>query len=444
MNEIEILISALEMSPENSVLRKHVAQLQFENNLFEDAYENFCILIKAEDRDSEVIEGQLKCLVELKRFREAKEIVEEELQNRPDWANGYTLLSKCLFYDQQYKYAAQSYEKAISIDPELAKDEFYDKIKEFMPKEKLKISEEKSQETYEDFENYTSFSDENKVTFKDVGGMEKAKESININIILPLNNPELFKAYGKTAGGGILLYGPPGCGKTFMAQATAGECNANFTNISITDILDMYIGESERNLHNIFESARRKKPAVIFIDEIDAIGGKRQYSSSNTGRSLTNQLLVEMDSTQSSNKDLLVIGATNTPWQVDSALRRPGRFDRIIFIQPPDFKARVEILKLHLKNKPCKDINYDAIAKKLVKYSGADIKAICDVASEAVIKEAMKKGKIVPITTRDLNKAVDQVKPSTIEWLNTGKNYATYSNQSGIYDEILEYLKTAD
>ncbi|MDD3224826.1 MAG: ATP-binding protein [Clostridium sp.] len=229
-----------------------------------------------------------------------------------------------------------------------------------------------------------------------------------------------------------------------MAQATAGECDASFTNISITDILDMYIGESEKNLHEIFQNARRKKPSIIFIDEIDSIGGKRQFGRSSSLRSLTNQLLVEMDSTQSDNKDLLIIGATNTPWQVDSALRRPGRFDRILFIQPPDFKARIEILKLNLKDKPCENIKYENIAKKLLKYSGADIKAVCDTASENVIRVAMSKGKIIPITTKDLNNAINQVKPSTIEWLNTAKNYATYSNQSGVYDEILDYLNNCD
>ncbi|PJI09253.1 MULTISPECIES: ATP-binding protein [Clostridium] len=115
-----------------------------------------------------------------------------------------------------------------------------------------------------------------------------------------------------------------------------------------------------------------------------------------------------------------------------------------MFIQPPDFKARVEILKLYLKDKPCEGIEYKRIAKKLVKYSGADIKAICDVASENVIKIAMAKGKIIPITTKDINEAIKQVKPSTLEWLSTAENYATYSNQSGIYDDIIDYLKSAN
>lgn len=439
MDEIDILVNALEMSPENSVLRKHVAKLQLKSDLFEDAYENFNVLLDNED-DLEVLEGKLECLVELKRFNEVKLIVEKELKIRNNWANGYVILSKCSFNDGEYIDAARAYEKAIAIEPDLAEEEFYKEIKSFAPKQKIRLLKVEEDDYSDDYVEQST----GKITFKDVGGMEKAKESINLNIILPIKNPMFFKAYGKAAGGGILLYGPPGCGKTFMAQATAGECNANFTSISITDILDMYVGESERNLHDIFENARRKRPSVVFIDEIDAIGGKRQLSNSSSSRSLTNQLLVEMDSTQSDNKNLLIIGATNTPWQVDSALRRPGRFDRILFIQPPDFKARIEILKLYLKDKPCDNIKFEAIAKNLVKYSGADIKAICDVASENVIKVAMSKGKIVPITTKDINNAIKQVKPSTIEWLNTAKNYATYSNQSGIYDEILDYLKTAD
>ncbi|WNC13537.1 ATP-binding protein [Brevibacillus brevis] len=281
------------------------------------------------------------------------------------------------------------------------------------------------------------------ITFADIGGMERVKENIRVNIIFPMQNPELFQAYGKSAGGGILLYGPPGCGKTFIAKATAGECQAHFTTMAITDILDMYIGESEKNLHEIFEKARLRTPSVVFIDEIDAIGGNRHNMQNSTSRILTNQLLVEMDSTQNNNRNLLVIGATNTPWFVDSALRRPGRFDRILFIPPPDLEARTEILQLHMKGKPAEAIDYQSIAHQTNRYSGADLKAVCDIASESAIKRAMATGKIVPVTTDDLINALRVVKPSTIEWLNTAKNYATYANQSGLYDDILEYLQNS-
>ncbi len=172
--------------------------------------------------------------------------------------------------------------------------------------------------------------------FSDVGGMEKVKDDIRMKIIHPLKNPELFAAYGKKAGGGVLLYGPPGCGKTLMAQATAGEIESTFLAVGLHQILDMYIGESEQKLHKIFELGRKSKPAVLFFDETDALAADRRDMRQSAGRTLINQFLSELDGANAQNDDLLVLGATNAPWQLDGAFLRPGRFDRIIFVPPPD------------------------------------------------------------------------------------------------------------
>ena len=191
-----------------------------------------------------------------------------------------------------------------------------------------------------------------KTTFGDVGGMDSVKEEIRMKIILPLEHPEMFEAYGKKVGGGILMYGPPGCGKTYLARATAGEVKAAFLSIGISDVLDMWIGSSEKNLHELFEQARRNRPCVLFFDEVDALGASRADMRHSGGRHLINQFLAELDGVDAANEGVLILAATNAPWHLDNAFRRPGRFDRIVFVPPPDQPARAAILRLMLTGKP--------------------------------------------------------------------------------------------
>lgn len=296
------------------------------------------------------------------------------------------------------------------------------------------------QEDVNELENSVLFTKPD-INFSHVGGMDQVKREIDLKIIKPLENVELYASYGKKVGGGILLYGPPGCGKTYIAKATAGEINANFINISLDDILDMYIGNSEKNLGRYFDLARGHKPCVIFFDEVDALGAKRSDMRQSAGRNVINQFLAELDGMNSDNEGLLIIGATNAPWHIDPAFRRPGRFDRIIFVPPPDTESKQEILKLKLKEKPQKSIDLKKVAQKSVDYSGADLNAIIDIAVESILEEAIKTGIPRPIETKDLLEAVKKHKPSTVEWFTTAKNYALFANKSGLYDEVLKYIK---
>jgi SpoVK/Ycf46/Vps4 family AAA+-type ATPase len=267
------------------------------------------------------------------------------------------------------------------------------------------------------------------------------KEEIRLKIIHPLTHADLYKAYGKAIGGGILMYGPPGCGKTHLARATAGEIKSSFIAVGINDVLDMWIGNSERNLHALFEQARRNRPCVLFFDEVDALAASRADMRGAGGRHLINQFLAEMDGINASNEGVLILAATNAPWHVDGAFRRPGRFDRILFVPPPDGPARSSILRVLTKGKPIENIDYDFLAKKTEGFSGADLKAIIDVAIEAKLKQAMKEGIPKPLTSKDLQNAAGTLRPSTKDWFSTARNYALYSNQGGTYDEILKYLK---
>ncbi|MEL6779195.1 MAG: AAA family ATPase, partial [Cyanobacteria bacterium J06597_16] len=279
------------------------------------------------------------------------------------------------------------------------------------------------------------------ITFDNVGGMEALKEEIRLKIIYPLTHADMYKAYGQSIGGGILLYGPPGCGKTHLARATAGEIRAGFIPVSIDDILDMWLGNSEKNLHDIFDQARRNAPCVLFFDEADALAGKRSDRRQSAGSRVINQFLTELDGVKYANEGVLILAATNAPWYIDSAFRRPGRFDRVLFVQPPDAAARSVILRLLCKGKPVENIDFELMAKKTNQFSGADLKAVVDRAVEKKLQDAMKTGLPKPLTTKDLVLAAKAVSPSTKEWFGTARNYATHANENGTYDDILTYLK---
>jgi SpoVK/Ycf46/Vps4 family AAA+-type ATPase len=226
-----------------------------------------------------------------------------------------------------------------------------------------------------------------------------------------------------------------------LARATAGEIKAAFISVGINDVLDMWIGRSERNLHDLFEQARSHRPCVLFFDEVDALGASRTDMRQHAGRQLINQFLAEMDGVQSSNEGVLILAATNAPWHLDSAFRRPGRFDRMLFVPPPDAAARAAILRLLVRGKPAGEIDFDQVARKCDNFSGADLKAVVDIAIERKLQEAMKSGVPQPLTTKDLAAAAGVQKPTTREWFATARNYALYSNQGGIYDDILQFLK---
>jgi SpoVK/Ycf46/Vps4 family AAA+-type ATPase len=278
------------------------------------------------------------------------------------------------------------------------------------------------------------------VSFADVGGMEEIKEEIRMKIIYPIQNRALFKAYGKKLGGGVLLYGPPGCGKTLISKATAGEIKANFISIGIHQILDLYVGNSEKNLHQAFQLARENAPAILFFDEVDALAADRKDFRESAIRTLINQFLAEMDGNIGSNEGILILGATNAPWHLDAAFRRPGRFDRIIFVPPPDEPAREAIVEILARDKPLKRLDAKALAKRTKEFSGADLKSIFDIATERVLSRAMKEGRVVPLTTEDLVMACKGMKPSTRAWFESAKNYALYANQGGFYDDVLSFL----
>ena len=279
------------------------------------------------------------------------------------------------------------------------------------------------------------------VRLADVGGMTEVKNRLEASFLAPMRNPELRRLYGKSLRGGLLLYGPPGTGKTFIARAIAGEMGAGFLSVTISDILDPYIGNSEANLHNIFQQARDHAPCVLFLDELDAIGIKRSLSRNSSMRSTVNQLLEELDGVGSNNEGIYLLAATNAPWDIDPALRRPGRLDRTLLVLPPDEPARAAILHTHLRERPVEGIDLQALARATDGLTGADLSHVCDSAAEKALLDSVRTGRPRLMNMQDMDAALKEVRPSTGPWFETARAVVEYSDASGEYEDLRKWMK---
>lgn len=440
LNDLDFLLEAVKASPDNLPLRKLLASALLKHRRFEEAEVEYKAALRMAPEDLGLLMGLATAFLEQGKHTLALVIMDDILALDMPPPAAWIIQARLLLAAGQAEEAQEAYDNAITLDPNLADAYLNNEITQQLDKtpEPTKVrlgggAEEEEEERIIEFERP-------KVSFNDVGGMEKVKEEIRLKIIHPLEHPDIYKAYGKKIGGGILLYGPPGCGKTHLARATAGQIKSNFMAVGINEILDMWLGQSEKNLHAIFQKARQIKPCVLFFDEVDALGANRSDMRMSAGRHLINQFLNELDGIEHSNDGVLILAATNAPWHLDPAFRRPGRFDRIIFVPPPDEAGRAAILDIHLRNKPTGQIDFAKIAQKTTGFSGADLEAVIDIAIESKLEESMRKGVPLPLETADLLKALNQHRATTTEWFSTAKNYALFSNESGQYDEILKYL----
>ena len=248
------------------------------------------------------------------------------------------------------------------------------------------------------------------VKWDDIGGLNRIKQDLQEAVEWPLLKPEVFSRMGVKPPKGILLYGAPGTGKTLLAKAVANESNANFILVKGPEVLSKWVGESEKAVREVFKKARQTSPTIIFFDEIDSVAPARSVSSdSNVSQRVVNQILTEMDGLEELN-DVVVIAATNRPDIIDTALLRPGRFDRIILVEAPDKETREKIFKLHTKNMPiAKDVDLKQLVGKLEGYSGADIEAVCREAAIMALRDNIDSKKV---NLKYFNQAIEKVPPS--------------------------------
>ncbi|RLI93399.1 MAG: hypothetical protein DRO89_00095 [Candidatus Altiarchaeales archaeon] len=275
------------------------------------------------------------------------------------------------------------------------------------------------------------------ISFSDVGGLENAKKEITEAIIYPFLHPDLSKKFKRKAGGGILLYGPPGCGKTHIARATVTECGVSFFNVNISDIMNGK-GDGAERIHSVFERASKNAPAIIFFDEIDALCSRKGLLEGSKKRIL-NQFLMDMSGVERLSEDVLVIAATDTPWDLDPSLRRSGRFSKQIFIPPPDLDSRIEILKICTRGRPLStDVDFRKLAELTEGYSAADIDEICNNAASIPWKKAVSGSSERSITMDDFLKAIEEQESTLIPWSISAEKLLKESGEKELYKDLFD------
>ncbi|MDX3100010.1 ATP-binding protein [Nonomuraea angiospora] len=438
---LQALREAARLSPDNLPLRRHLAEQLLTKGYLADAEAEFRAALLLAPKDPDISAGLAEAFVRQSAHGAALSALEPFLASPGYPPRMGVLAARALLGEGDFGRAAYRYHEAISRDASVADPELAARLTTPVAPS-VPAAPAQPATSPADAPSGAEV-EKSKVTFADVAGMDAVKEALRVKLLLPLQQPELFAAYGKRAGGGVLMYGPPGAGKTHLARAAAGELGAAFVNVGLSDILDMYVGSSERNLRATFDLARRNRPCVLFFDEVDALAARRSDMRQAHTRQLVNQFLAELDGVdQDANEGVLVLAATNAPWYIDVAFRRPGRFDQLVFVPPPDTSARAAILRLLCRDKPLAEMDFDAVARVTDHFVGADLKGVVDRAVEVKLQQSISAGRPIPMNTHDLLAVAQNTRPTAVrEWLATARNYVLHANESGAWDELMPWIK---
>ena len=401
----------------------------FENNQFEEAIEQYSKAIKQDPKYASAYFNRALAYAILNKYENALRDAEMVLDLEPDSHDAPYIMGIIAEYQKDFQGAKEWYEKALARKPD------YEQAKarlEALEEKKNKVivgEQPANQNTADNTSKSTVVEEgqikkikwhESKINFNDVVGMKKEKNLIYENIVLAIKKPELLKAYGKKLGLGVIFYGPPGCGKTYFVNAIGGETKSKVIVAAINEIVDMYAGNTEKNMHAIFEQARQNTPCVVFFDELDALGTKRSGGGGGENQSFmrmaVNQFLQEMDGVEKNPEGIFVIGATNQPWDIDPALKRSKRFGESIYIPPPDYKTRRSAFVYNTRKMPLGRMSYGRLARATMGFSQADIEEICDKAALIPAAEEDRTGKRRKILMSDFISMIKKKGNSLDEW----------------------------
>jgi SpoVK/Ycf46/Vps4 family AAA+-type ATPase len=282
------------------------------------------------------------------------------------------------------------------------------------------------------------------VTLADVGGTTSVKQWLAGAVLgVPSAEQTSRRRLDQAMRGGLLEYGPPGCGKTYIARAIAGELGFCFMVVDLTRVLELRPGEGQRSLHEIFQAARICSPCLLFLDELDSLGDGPSSRRRPAGRGVVEQLVAELQAVSEEQEVVTVVAASENPWDVDPLLRQPGRLDRRLLVLPPDREARETIMTRALGGRPVvESLNLAAMAGRTEGFSAADLILLCETAIEVATEGSIAGGgEDRPVTMDDFNRALLRVRPSPPAWLALARDFVLYAGHGGVYDDLLAYLR---